>query len=291
MPLTRALPVAALLLAAATAQAPAKPKHLLRFNFQAGTVVKQVMTQGMTMTMNMGAEDLVTKTTTKVYSSFKVRAVEGDVASVENKMTRVTAQLESPMEQVDYDSDDDDSRPGSLEALADMVGETVTWKMSDRGAMTAVKMPESLQELNGVNFEQMMSQIVHQMPDHPVAVGESWDVDQKIPMGQMGEAAAVLTYKLVGLTNDEYVFDQAMELDASSLTLPPRMKMQDIKATGKVTMDRRCGMPKSMTMTMTMTVDGPVKMEMVMTQSLAAAVESGPTTGPKQGAGDKLRDK
>ena len=43
-------------------------------------------------------------------------------------MTRVTAQLESPMEQVDYDSDDDDSRPGSLEALADMVGETVTWR-------------------------------------------------------------------------------------------------------------------------------------------------------------------
>ena len=79
----------------------------------------------------------------------------------------------------------------------------------------------------------------------------------------MGEAAAVLTYKLVGLTNDEHVFDQAMELDASSLT---PAEDEDAGHQGHRRRDR-CGMPKSMTMTMTMTVDGPVKMEMVMTQT------------------------
>ena len=73
MPIARSLSLAALLLAPAFAQAPAKPKHLLRFNFQAGQTVSQVMTQEVTMKMNMGAEDLVTKTTTNTYTTRTIR--------------------------------------------------------------------------------------------------------------------------------------------------------------------------------------------------------------------------
>ena len=289
MPIARSLSLAALLLAPAFAQAPAKPKHLLRFNFQAGQTVSQVMTQEVTMKMNMGAEDLVTKTTTNTYTTYKVRSVEGDTASFENTMTRVTAMMDSPMEKVDYDSDKDESRPGSLEALAEMVGETVTLKMSDRGAVSEVVLPDSIKELNGIDFEQMMSQIVHQMPDHPVAVGESWSVDQDIPMGQMGDADAVLTYKLIRVTDAEYVFDQALKLDAASMKLPPQMELQDIQASGKVTISRSCGMPTSMSMTMTMLVDGPLKIEMTMKQELkpAAATKKAPVTGP--GKDDKQK--
>lgn len=289
MSIARSLPLAALLLAPAFAQAPAKPKHLLRFNFQAGHTLSQVMTQEVTMKMNMGAEDLVTTTTTNTYTTYKVRSVEGDTASFENTMTRVTAVMDSPMEKVDYDSDNDESRPGSLEALAEMVGETVTLKMSDRGAVSEVVLPDSIKELNGIDFEQMMSQIVHQMPDHPVAVGESWSVDQDIPMGQMGDADAVLTYKLIRVTDAEYVFDQALKLDAASIKLPPQMELQDIQASGKVTISRSCGMPTSMSMTMTMLVDGPLKMEMIMTQELKPAIASkkAPVTGP--GKDDKQK--
>ena len=58
MNLQRTLPLALVLAAPAFAQDQDKPKHLLRFNFKAGTVAEQVLTQDMTMTMQMGVEDL-----------------------------------------------------------------------------------------------------------------------------------------------------------------------------------------------------------------------------------------
>ncbi|MEC7724285.1 MAG: hypothetical protein VYD05_02145, partial [Planctomycetota bacterium] len=162
--IARGLPLALVLAAPALAQEDAPKKYDLRFNFKQGAVAKQVMTQDMTMTMNMGAEDMVTKMNMSMFQTYTVKAVKGDKAEIEQKVTRVKALMDNPMAQIDYDSAKEGSDPDMLEGLADLVGQTFMLTLSDRGEFTDLKIPESLQELNGINFEQMMSQIVNQLP-------------------------------------------------------------------------------------------------------------------------------
>ena len=281
----RLLPLALVLTTAAHAQEQGKTKHLLRFEFKPGTVAEQVMTQDMTMTMKMGAEDMVTKMTMSMFQTYTVKSVEGDKAALEQKITRVKAVMDNPMMQVDYDSAVEDSDPGMLEGLADLVDSTIRMKLSDRGKPSDVKLPEDIAEAGGAggpDLEQMISQIVTAMPEAPVAIGDTWTVDQDMAMGQMGDTATKVTYKLIGVTDAEIMLEQTLEMDLSTMEVPPGMEIKNATAKGKVTIDRRTGLPKTSVLDMTMQMDGPMAMEMALKVSLKPAPKKGPTTGPKK---------
>ena len=281
----RFLSLALALTAAAHAQEQGKTKHLLRFDFKPGTVAKQVMTQDMTMTMAMGAEDMVTKMTMSMFQTYTVQSVEGDKAAIEQKITRVKAVMDNPMMQVDYDSSDEDSDPGMLEGLADLVDSTIRMKLSNRGKPSDVKLPEGLSEdAGGPDLEQMISQIVTALPEEPVAIGDTWTVDQNMAMGQMGDTSTKVTYKLVSVTDAEIVLEQSLKMDLSTMEVPPGMEIKDATAKGKIVIDRRTGLPKTSDLDMTMKMDGPMAMEMVLKVSLkpAPADKKAPVTGPKK---------
>ena len=267
----RILPLALVLAAPAFAQDQDKPKHLLRFNFKAGTVARQVMTQDMTMTMNMGAQDMVTKMTMNMFQTYTVKSVEGDKAQLEQKITRVKAVMDNPMMQVDYDSADDESDPGMLEGLADLVGQTIAMKLDSKGKTSDVKIPEDVADATGaggVDLEQMMSQVVTSLPEKPVAIGDTWKVTQKMPLGQMGETDTEVTYKLLGINDKEIMLEQKLKLDLSEMEMPGGMEIKDVKASGKITLNRATGLPKTMTLNMTMDMAGQMSMKMDMKMSM-----------------------
>ena len=285
----RILPLALALTAAAPAQEQGKTKHLLRFNFKVGTVAKQVMTQDMTMTMAMGAEDMVTKMTMSMFQTYTIKSVEGDQAAIEQKITRIKAVMDNPMMQVDYDSSDEDSDPGMLEGLEDLVDATIKMNLSDRGKPSDVKLPEGATDAEGAggpDLEQMVSQIVTALPEEPVTIGETWTVDQNMAMGQMGDTATKVTYKLVGVTDSEIMLEQKLQLDLETMEVPPGMEIKNATAQGKVTIDRRTGLPTTSELNMTMQMDGPMAMEMVLKTSMKPepAEKKGPITGPKKDA-------
>ena len=289
MNLQRALPLALVLAAPAFAQDQDKPKHLLRFKFKAGTVAEQVLTQDMTMTMQMGVEDMVTKMSMSMFNKFTVKSVEGDAASIEQETTRVKAVMDNPMMQVDYDSAVEGSDPGMLEGLDELVGQKVSMKLSDSGKTSDVKMPDAVQGAAGAgapDMEAMMQQVVTALPKEPVAIGETWTVDQDMAMGQMGETPTKITYKLVGVTDTEIMLDQELKMDLEAMETPPGMEIKKATAKGKVTIDKRTGIAKTMNLDMTMEMEGAMAMTMGMKISIKPASDSkkGPTTGPKKDA-------
>lgn len=286
---SRILPVVLALAAPAFAQEDAKKKHQLRFNFKEGAVAKQVLSQDMTMTMSMGAEDMVTKMNMSMFQTFTVKSVKDGKAELEQKVTRVKAVMDNPMQQIDYDSAKEGSDPDMLEGLADMVGQTFGLKLTDRGEISDIKVPEDAGGEGGVDVEQMTTQIFNQLPAEPVAIGDTWTVDQKMPLGQMGESDTKVTYKLVSVSDSEIVLEQTFAMDLDAMEMPGGMTVESAKATGKVTLDRRSGLPKSKTMDMMMVMDGPMAMEMELklTMKPAPADQKAPITGPKKGGEKK----
>ena len=286
---SRILPVVLALAAPAFAQEDAKKKHQLRFNFKEGAVAKQVLSQDMTMTMSMGAEDMVTKMNMSMFQTFTVKSVKDGKAELEQKVTRVKAVMDNPMQQIDYDSAKEGSDPDMLEGLADMVGQTFGLKLTERGEISDIKVPEDAGGEGGVDVEQMTTQIFNQLPAEPVAIGDTWTVDQKMPLGQMGESDTKVTYKLVSVSDSEIVLEQTFAMDLDAMEMPGGMTVESAKATGKVTLDRRSGLPKSKTMDMMMVMDGPMAMEMELklTMKPAPADKKAPITGPKKGGEKK----
>ena len=284
----RILPLALALALPAVAQDDAKPKHDLKFAFKPGTVANQVMTQDMTMTMSMGPQDMVTTMSMSMFQTYTVTSVNDNKASIEQKVTRVKATMDNPMQQIEYDSDEEGSDPGMLEGLADLVDQKMELKLSDRGAVSDVKAPEDVAGPGGVDLEGALSQIIVSLPEEPVAIGDTWTVNQKVPMGQMGESATEVTYKLISVDDAVIVLDQTLNLNASDMEAPQGMEIASAKANGRYTIDRRTGLPKTYNLDMTVTMEGQMDMamEVKVTMKPAPKVEKAPVTGPKKGAGE-----
>jgi len=236
----------------------------------------------MTMTMNMGAEDLVTNIQQKIWTTTTVTAATGNTADIEQKITRIKAFADSIAMKVNYDSDDDDSDPGPLEVLADMVGEMTTMKLSDQGKISEVVMPEDSEALQvaGIDLQEIMSKTVTQLPDHPIAIGETWKVKQKIPLGQLGDTDSEILYKLIAIDKDSITLQQTLVVDMNKLNIPGAAAGMTMKASGSSRIDRWTGSPIEMDLTTTTGMTGAVKMNMKMQQRIR------PTQPPKKKAGD-----
>ena len=282
----RILPLVLALAVPAAAQDDDKPKHDLKFTFKPGAVANQVMTQDMTMTMSMGPQDMVTTISMSVFQTFTIKSVKDNKATIEQEITRVKAAMDNPMQKVDYDSDEEGSDPGMLEGLDNIVDQKMELKLSERGEASDIQAPEDVTGPGGLDMEGALSQIIVSLPKEPVAIGDSWTVSQKMPMGQMGESETDITYKLVSVDESVIVLETTLDLNAEDMEAPNGMQVASAKASGSYTLDRSTGLPKTYDITMTMTMDGPMEMAMEVktTMKPAPKSEKAPVTGPKKGA-------
>ena len=270
MSFVRTLPLTLLLAASAVAQ----EKHLLRFKFVPDTVVHYSMSQEMDMSINMGAQDMSTKMNMQMFMTTKVKGVKDDAADLEQEITRVKAVMNNPMMNVNFDSDDEDSDPGMLEGMADMVGTKTTMRLSSAGKMLDFAMSEELAEeaeQAGMDLKQMMSQSVTSLPEQPVAIGETWTNTMKMPMGQMGELDMQIENKLVAVDDKHIVVDQVIKVDTTEVEMPGGMALESVEAKGTSKIDRRIGMPAELTMNMRMKMSGQMTMTMDMKQTIRPA--------------------
>lgn len=292
------LPLSFLIAAAAVGQDETKPsqkpaqKHMVRFSFKQGTARVSVLEMDMTMTMNIGAADMVTKTNTKIWTTTTVKTAKGNTAEMEQKITRVTAVADSLVLKINYDSNDKDSDPGQMEALAELVGETTTMKLTDQGKMSDVKLPDAANEMlaaSGVDLHEILKTMVTQLPDRPIAVGETWNVEQEFPIAGFGKADGVMLYKLLAIDKKTITLQQTLVLDISKVQIPG-VKEFTMTTKGTSRLDLMTGSPIEMDITSTTKVGGPMKMDIIIRQQIKPAATpktqtktkpAKPTTGGK----------
>ena len=284
MRFVRTLPLTLLLAVPAVAQ----EKHQLRLNFAPGTTMHYVMSQDVDMKMNMGAGDMGTKMTMKMFMSNAVKGVKGNTATIEQQLTRIVAKADSPMMKVDYDSSDEDSDPGMLESMADMVGQKTTLNLTDQGKIGNIEMDEQAADRAkraGVNMKDALSNSIMQLPENPVAIGETWETTQSLPMGQGGKINAKSVNELVAVDDKFFTVKTKMVIDLDSAEMPPGGEIQKFEGAGVSKIDRRTGMPAEldMTMKMKMVMGGQMTTEMTMKQSIR------PTPAPAKAAKDTVK--
>ena len=286
-----------MLLLPALAQEDTRTKYLLRSNLRAGLVTKQRMTQTTIVRATRGGEESVATSTMKTFTTSKVRSVDGADAVCESTITRIKSRLDKRGEQIEYDSDTAGDGPHAQFALAGAIGKTATMVVSDRGAVKQVELPESLREANGVNFEAIFAQVGQQMPEHPVAIGDTWTVPQGIPAGPFGEIQVEMSYTLVAVNEESYVLDHAVKMKSSTVDLPMKIKLASCEAKGVVIIDRVLGSITSTSLKTDMTFEGPIKMRITMHHDLLVDLngkdiepdDSQPVTNDRSDEGSSTR--
>lgn len=259
-------------------------KHLLRLNFQKGSVQKLEMTSVMDMNMDMGGQSMNMAMDMTMFLSSKVKDVQDGVATLEQSITRMKIKMENPMMgTIDFDSADEEADPGPMGDMAAMVGEVVLVKMSDRGEISDVQLPESyLEKLSGMmdeaEVEGIFSRPAVVLPEGPIAVGESWDYKTDMPMGGgMGDLQIAVQNKLVKFENGVATIDQKYKLKAEDLQSPMggEMKFEAKDTEGMVELNTKTGFVDGSKMSLNMTMDGgAMKMVIGMTMTMKKAVES-----------------
>lgn len=287
MSYARTLSFALLLAAPVLAQEGEPKKHLLRFNFKADHAWSTVVEQKMKMSMNMGGQDMNTTMDMKMFMSHKILGVEGNKADIEQEITRVLVKMDNPMMAVDYDSSNPESDPGMAGPVADMVGSKSKLTLTDTGKLEDVELDESLEESagQGVDMKSMMKQSSVELPEGPVAIGETWVVEQKMPLGQLGETVTKVTNKLVSIDDDFFVIEQDVKVDVSEMEMPGGMTVDDVKMKGTNKVNRKTGMTEEVNMSTKMKFTGQMDMTMDMTMVIKPAPKQtqkpaeAPTTG------------
>lgn len=278
MHLTRLLtPVFAVVFAAAFAAAQdakttAAQKHLLRIVPSVGTTNLYLQTMQMTVSVKMGEEGkpMDTEQSSSLWMQTKVVDCKDGKSKLEQTYQRMKVKM-TGMANVDYDSDDPESRPGPMEALAESVGEKATVIMDSRGAIVSVELPEALDEAqagggSGLDIKQMLAQSVPQMPEEPVAIGHEWATEMPMPMGQLGKMKCTITNKLASVEKGLARIDQKLTFATDELKLPGGMEMSVGDASAFTVVDLSTGLPHDSNSSVAMVMSGgPANMKMTMT--------------------------
>ncbi|MGE3174946.1 MAG: DUF6263 family protein [Planctomycetota bacterium] len=281
------------LLAAPLVAQDAAPRHLLRMAFEPGKPAWYRQSVDMSSTMKIGGQDMVTGMKMAVVLRTEVLEVTGGKASMRHTFERITAKMDNPMMKVDYDSDDPDSRPGALAILEDVVGESLQVQVDDHGRFSDAKpsagFPEQASEMfGGGELNRFLGQNVPELPDQPVAIGESWQTTTEMPMGPTGNAKVTVTNTLMEVGGGRARIRQVMSVDVDDLKVPGGGQMQMDKAEGFTVLDLATGMPIESEMQMvSKVVNTQVSMDMSMTLRVdavpAPAAKAVPATDAKDG--------
>ena len=274
------------------ATTPPAQKHLLRISASVGTEQHLVQASEMTTTVEQPQGKVEMLQSTSLWIDAKVVAVEGGKTTLRHTYGRLKAKM-TGMANVDYDSNDPESRPGPLSRLADIVGETATVVLSERGAVLSMDAPEVLEGgASGIDMKQMMMQAVPEMPDEPVAIGATWLSETNAPVGRFGDMKCKITNKLVSVEKGIARLDQKMEFATDALNLPGGMTIEVRDATAYTMVDLSSGMTADSETSMSMVMSMPqgMKMNMAMKTTMKRvdpAAEAAAKKDAKQGEAEK----
>jgi hypothetical protein len=212
------------------AWAGAQEKVTLRWKFKAGEDLRYKQTQkNVTSFGGMAMEQEQSQT-----YSFAIQAVDDQgVATVILKVVALAVKS-SGLQEMEWDSEKDKEAPADPQAsmLSKMLGQTFMLKMNpggkvvdvkgmdkvleamlkDQGPEAAVVGAQLKQMFNDDSYKSMMQQMTPQLPEQPVAKGDSWKNDFALKFPMMGSFKFDITSKLVDLKGDEAHIEQEIKL-------------------------------------------------------------------------------
>ena len=197
----------------------ASAQESLRWNLQKGQAFSLKMNQDMMQKMQLpglGAQEI--PMTQEVDMTWSVVDSDAEGFTVEQVITRMQMTLKSPFMNIEYDSDDTDSKDPSAKQMAEsmknILGKKFVQKMNRRGEVIDVKVPEELEgdsasarnPMSGDMLKQVTQQAALVFPEGGLSVGKSWD--SSIDMNMNGMAMK---------TKNTYTYEGTEKVDGKEL--------------------------------------------------------------------------
>lgn len=270
-----------------------KPKHMVRFSFKEGAVRHSVVVQDVVIKMNMGGEDMVTNLKTTTWITTKLTGTKGNTAHIEQVITRVKAFADGMAMKVNYDSDIEDSDPGTLNSVADMLNQKIRFKMTDLGKVSDVVLPKTADDAmrTASGMQQSLLQGLTRLPGHPLAIGDKWQSKEETAMAMFSSKAMMThtAHELLAVDKQSITVKQTQTIDPDADELPGAMNPANISIVGTYKLDLRTGIPIEATTLTTSKLTGPVKMDMSVKQTVKPAPAAKPKKAAKKHKEDAAR--
>lgn len=191
----------------------------LRWKFKAGDVLRYEMEQKTVTDIKANGQEVNTTLTQTIDTTWTVASVADDgTGELSQRIDRVRTKVDSNAIAFAFDSDEDKAVEGPLaEALVPtlkaLVGATFRYKMSPRGELTDVRVPdglvEKLKEVGpktggnlGMYSEEGLKNMIKEsslsLPADALAIGKSWTIQSKVLSPPIGTLVLDKTYRYEG---------------------------------------------------------------------------------------------
>jgi hypothetical protein len=195
----------------------------LRWKFKPGETLRYTMEQQtVTIVKTMGQEFKTTLTQT-VNLHWSIKQISSDgLVDLTQTIDRVRTKIDSPITPFEYDSETGKAVEGPATAhlvplLKAMVGAEFSFKMNERGELSAIKVPEKLLETirqvqpagggGGVFSEEGMKNLITQsslaLPEAALDNGKTWTLQTKVPVPMIGTMVMNKSYTFHGPDSKE----------------------------------------------------------------------------------------
>ena len=187
---------------AAESAAPAEAaKFDLKYKFQPGEVLATEVVHRASVRTTIQGTTQTAETQSRSVKSWKVEGVEAGAVTFTHMVDNIEMwQRNSGRQEIRYNSQTDDEVPPGYEEVAKSVGVPLSVvTMDERG--TIVSRKETRAQPMGVSTQMTMP-----LPDHPIAVGESWstpiDIDVTLTDGTMKKVQTRQKFTLESVADD-----------------------------------------------------------------------------------------
>jgi hypothetical protein len=248
----------------------------LRWKFQKGQQLSQVIEQTMNMNAKAGDLDIETKMNQTIDAKWNVTAVNDQgIATIEQDFTRIRMKMDALGNGFEFDSDD----PKELTGIGALVGPALkalastqfTLTMSPAGKIDKVEVSDdavkALKSIPGAGqlgamfskegLVKMIKQGSHHFPDGALEKGDSWTIKSENELTQVGKM--VVNSKLTYAGPEQVGGKQLERIDLEVTTELPKkgndmITLKDQSATGTIYFDNSAGRISHSTLVQNMTM-------------------------------------
>ncbi|MEM7201153.1 MAG: hypothetical protein AAF628_12845 [Planctomycetota bacterium] len=254
-------PALLLLLAVAAAASTAiaqKEPRLLRYDLQPGAEGEYaVRSKVHTLVQSAGPS---METTVTIDATMRYRVVERDKrgARVHHEMQSLKMQVDSPGRVTKFDSETGEPAPPQLGAMPQLIGQTIEAETDDRGRLLGE--PRIVDHGgDAVEAKGVLDQFLVELPEAPVAVGESWTTETRQALGPDKEMVLRLTNVLVSFDGQNAKIGQTLTYERADQPkdLPAQVELEPTTGDLQVNLHRPVPMAMQQNMRMTTTTSAP----------------------------------
>jgi len=228
-------------LASARAQQGASAPVTLQHRLESGQTFAWALEVEANVHQELGSDRIDSRMRFVLHFVANVTGSKDGVADVAHRIERVEAKADSKLAKIDFDSAVKGSDPGALKQLAALVGQTFVVAVDGSGRIDHVHPPKGLDpgakdQLGGGDFDTLFSPWFMPLPKEPIAVGGSWEAQQKLLDPQFAGGGTVkVAHKLASITDGRAAIERTFQLPPA----PQRqgLKFEVQKSTGSASFD------------------------------------------------------